>query len=407
MAVPMATMSRIPGVDAARGIALLGMIATHLMLLVSPDGTEPTAVGLLFAGKASALFATLAGVGLALLTGGAGARRAPHQQARLGWDRRQVAVRAVLLFAVGLACGFLDMNVAVILAHYALLFAAAVPFLHLGARALAGWAAAWLLLSPVAASLLAAAMQSAVGAAAYVENWRLWHNPTLVDLVAHPGLLAWDLLFTGYYPVLQWLGYVLFGLFLGRLRLDRTRVSAALAIGGAVLAAAAFLVSRGLQSLPGVLASIAAGTGVAPDRLAASLLTGASIPTESIQADPVWFTLATPHSGAPLDLLLTSGTSAMVLGVCQLLCTLGRGVLTYPLLPLIGAGAMTLTLYVGHLVALDAFETLTAGWPRLGLLIAYWVGCLVAGTIWRGFSWKGPLERGVSHVASTLAGSRP
>jgi uncharacterized membrane protein YeiB len=407
MATRTATSRRIPGVDAARGIALLGMIATHLMLLVSPDGTEPTAVGLLFAGKSSALFATLAGVGLALLTGGAGSRRAPHQLARLGWDRRQVAVRAGLLFVVGLACGSLDTNVAVILAHYALLFAAALPFLHLGARALAGWAAGWLLLSPVAASLLSAAMQSAVGAADYLDRWRLWHNPTLLDLIAQPGLLVWDLLFTGYYPVLQWLGYVLFGLFLGRLRLDRRRVSGALAAGGAVLAATAFLVSRGLQSLPGVLESIAAGTGIGPARLEAELLTGASISTESIQAEPVWFTLATPHSGAPLDLLLTCGTSAMVLGVCQLLCTVGRGVLTYPLMPLIGAGAMTLTLYVGHLVALDVLESVTAGWPRLGLLIAYWVGCLVAGTIWRGFGWRGPLERGVSTVASTLAGPRP
>lgn len=407
MAVPTAPARRIPGVDAARGIALLGMIATHLMLLVSPAGTEPTAVGLLFAGKSSALFATLAGVGLALLTGGAGARRAPHRQARLAWDRRQVAVRAGLLFVLGLTCGFLDMNVAVILAHYALLFAGAIPFLHLGARALVGWAAGWIVLSPVAASLLAAAMQSAVGAADYVDHWRIWSNPTLLDLVVQPGLLAWDLLFTGYYPVLQWLGYVLFGLFLGRLRLDRARVSAALALGGAVLAAVAFLLSRGLQSLPGVLESIAAGTGSTPDELQARLLTGASISTESIQADPVWFTLATPHSGAPLDLLLTCGTSAMVLGVCQLLCTVGRGVLTYPLMPLIGAGAMTLTLYVGHLVALDAFETATADWPRLGLLIAYWVGCLVAGTIWRGFGWKGPLEWGVSQVASTVAGQRP
>ncbi|HRO30563.1 heparan-alpha-glucosaminide N-acetyltransferase domain-containing protein [Citricoccus sp.] len=407
MALRTEVSRRIPGVDAARGIALLGMIATHLMVLVSADGTGPTTVGLVFAGKSSALFATLAGVGLALLTGGAGARRAPHQQPRLGWDRRQVAVRAGLLFVIGLACGSLDTNVAVILAHYALLFLAALPFLHLGARALAGWAAGWLLLSPVAASLLSAVMQSAVGATAYVEHWRIWHTPALPDLVVQPGLLAWDLLFTGYYPVLQWLGYVLFGLFLGRLRLERIRVSAALAAGGAALAATAFLVSRGLQSLPGVLEAIAAGTGVGPARLEAQLLTGAAISTEAIQAHPVWFTLATPHSGAPLDLLLTCGTSAMVLGVCLLLCTVGRGVLAYPLMPLIGAGSMTLTLYVGHLVALDAFGSATAGWPRSGLLIAYWVGCLVAGTIWRGFGWKGPLEWGVSTVASTLAGPRP
>ena len=28
----------------------------------------------------------------------------------------------------------------------------------------------------------------------------------VMDLFARPGLLAWDLLFTGYYPVLQWTG---------------------------------------------------------------------------------------------------------------------------------------------------------------------------------------------------------
>ncbi|WMY76893.1 heparan-alpha-glucosaminide N-acetyltransferase domain-containing protein [Citricoccus sp. I39-566] len=407
MAQTPAVRRRIPGVDAARGLALLGMIATHLAGLVTAHGTEPTVVGLLFAGKSSALFATLAGVGLALLSGGAGSRAAPHRGPLLAWDRRRVAVRAVLIFVLGLACGFLDMNVAVILAHYAVLFLAALPFLHLGARALAGWAAGWILFSPVAASLLSAAMQSALGGAAYVDGWRLWSNPTLMDLFARPGLLAWDLLFTGYYPVLQWLGYVLFGLFLGRLRLERLSVAGLVAAGGAAVAAVAYLLSRGLQSLPGVTEALAAGTGAGTRALSAELVTGASLSTEQVQHLPVWFTLATPHSGAPLDLVLTCGTSALVLGACLLLTQVARGALTWPLMPLIGAGALPLTLYVGHLVALDVFESATADWPRAGLLIAYWVGCLVAGTVFRGFGWRGPLEWPLARVSGTLAGARP
>ncbi|MGM7670180.1 heparan-alpha-glucosaminide N-acetyltransferase domain-containing protein [Microbacterium sp. A93] len=398
---------RIPGVDAARGLALLGMIATHLMVLVTAEGTEPTVVGLVFAGKSSALFATLAGVGLALLTGGAGSRAAPHRGPRLGWDRRRVALRALLILLLGLACGSLDMNVAVILAHYAVLFLAALPFLHLGARALAGWAAGWILLAPVAASLLSVGMQSALGGAAYLDGWRLWSNPTLMDLFARPGLLTWDLLFTGYYPVLQWLGYVLFGLFLGRLRLDRLPVAGLLAAGGAAVAAAAFLLSRGLQSLPGVAETLATGTGAGSRALAAELLTGASLSTEQVQHLPVWFTLATPHSGAPLDLVLTCGTSALVLGVCLLATQVARGLLVWPLMPLIGAGALPLTLYVGHLVALDVFESATAAWPRTGLLIAYWVGCLLAGTLFRGLERRGPLEWALGQVSGTLAGPRP
>lgn len=398
---------RIPGVDAARGLALLGMIAAHLVGLVTAQGTEPSVVGLVFAGKSSALFATLAGVGLALLTGGAGSRAAPHRGPRLGWDRRRVAVRALMIFVIGLACGLLDVNVAVILAHYAVLFLAALPFLHLGARALAGWAAGWILLAPVAASLLSAAMQSALGGTAYVDGWRLWSNPTLTDLFARPVLLVWDLLFTGYYPVLQWLGYVLFGLFLGRLRLDRLPVAGTLAVGGAAVAAAAFLLSRGLQSLPGVAEALATGTGAGSRALAAELVTGASLSTEQVQHSPVWFTLATPHSGAPLDLVLTCATSAMVLGVCLLATQVARGVLVWPLMPLIGAGTLPLTLYVGQLVALDVFESATAAWPRTGLLIVYWVGCLLVGTLFRGFGWRGPLESVLSRVSGTLAGPRP
>jgi uncharacterized membrane protein YeiB len=156
-----------------------------------------------------------------------------------------------------------------------------------------------------------------------------------------------------------------------------------------------------------VLASSSARAGVEPGRLEAQLLTNDSISTESIQHLPVWFTLATPHSGAPLDLLLTCGTSAMVLGVCLVLTEILRGVLVWPLMPLIGAGSMTLTLYVGHMVALAVFESATDDWPRLGVIIAYWTACLLAGTIWGGFGWRGPLEWLLSRASTTLAGPRP
>ncbi len=401
---------RIPGVDAARGVALLGMVATHLMALtaVTEDGgTRPTVVGLVFAGASSALFATLAGVGLALLTGGAGQRAAPHRGPLLAWDRRRVAVRAVLILVIGLLCGSLDMNVAVILPQYALLFLLALPFLGLGRRALAAWATGWILLSPVAASVLSSVMQRAVGGEAYVEGWRLWSNPTLMDLAARPGLLAWDLLFTGYYPVLQWLGYLLFGLVLGRLRLDRISVAGALAAGGAAVAAGAHLLSAALRSLPGVPEALTAGLDVTGHRLEAGLATGSGVATEQVQHLAVWFTLATPHSGAPLDLVRTCGTSALVLGLCLLATQVAGGVLAWPLMPLIGAGALPLTLYVGHLVALDVLEAPTADWPRLGLLIAYWVGCLLLGTLFRGFERRGPLEWALGRVSGTLAGPRP
>lgn len=412
--------TRLRGVDAARGIALLGMIATHIMALTriaeTPGGVEvePTWVGLLFAGKSSALFAVVAGVGLALMTSTqtAGARwPRPHRAPRLAWDRRYVALRAVLLTVLGMACGLLEVNVAVILVHYGVLFLCALPFLSLSARALAGWAAGWVLLSPVVAGLIALGMRSAVGAEEYTRGWRLWSNPTFTDVLTQPGLLLWDVLLTGYYPVLQWVGYLLFGLLLGRLPLGRWATGLALTVGGALLAVGAFAVSWLLLGRHGVRAELAARTGVPEDQLSAQLLTGAQLPSEAVQGEPLWFMVAAPHSGTPLDLLLTCGTSALVLGVCLLavraLDAVPGGLLSWVSLPLVGAGALPLTLYVGHLVALDVFEELTFDWPRSSLTIVYWTACLVVGALVRGLGRRGPLEWALGQAAGTLAGPRP
>src|SRR4051794_9310486 len=65
-AAPSAT-SRLRGVDAARGLALLGMIAAHALPLT--DGDQPSMVGRVVNGPAAALFGVLAGLSVALLTG--------------------------------------------------------------------------------------------------------------------------------------------------------------------------------------------------------------------------------------------------------------------------------------------------------------------------------------------------
>ena len=62
--------SRIAGVDLARGLAVLGMLAAHLLWLGSLSWTEPSTWGAIVNGRSSILFATLAGVSLGLSTGG-------------------------------------------------------------------------------------------------------------------------------------------------------------------------------------------------------------------------------------------------------------------------------------------------------------------------------------------------
>src|SRR6478672_13564809 len=79
---------RLRGIDAARGLALLGMMATHVLPTFGSDAQlTPTWVGLVFSGRAAALFAVLAGVGLALSTG----KERPLQGSELSAARRGVA----------------------------------------------------------------------------------------------------------------------------------------------------------------------------------------------------------------------------------------------------------------------------------------------------------------------------
>lgn len=63
--------ARLAGVDLARGLAVLGMFAAHLLWITDPFdwGTPGTWIALVD-GRSSILFATLAGVSIGLVTGG-------------------------------------------------------------------------------------------------------------------------------------------------------------------------------------------------------------------------------------------------------------------------------------------------------------------------------------------------
>ena len=173
------------------------------------------------AGRASALFAVLAGVGVALSTGGRTppARGRPHAAAAAG-----LLVRGALVALVGLALVELDPPVAVILAYYGLLFWLATPLLRLRARTLGVLAAVWCVLGPVASHVLRAGREAWPG-----------DQPGFAALAA-PGELLRELTLTGYYPVLPWLTYLLAGMAVARLDLRSPRIAAALVGGGAAVA---------------------------------------------------------------------------------------------------------------------------------------------------------------------------
>ncbi|MCA4134638.1 heparan-alpha-glucosaminide N-acetyltransferase domain-containing protein [Arthrobacter sp. M4] len=384
--------ARLQGIDGARGLALLGMMATHLMATFSADSTlTPTWVGLTFSGRSAALFAVLAGVGLALSTG----RTRPPSGPELWAHRRGIAARAAVIGAVGLLLGGLEVNVAVILVHYAVLFLCVLPFIGLRLPVLCAWAAGWVLLSPVLGYLIRPWFLDPL------PPLQLGHNPSIEDFQTPAALVA-DIFVTGYYPVLQWLSYLLIGLAIGRLALTTAGVQLLLVTGGAAVAATA--------KVMGVLAIDEWGGREAllatRDSHSYPLDSLLQVNLAGVDQTGSWWWLATsaPHSGTTLDLLHTSGVAAAVIGLCLLVGRLSDWLGLRLLLPFSGPGAMTLTLYSVHVWAVAATykRPLPSGWTPEGLYLAHAFLAIGIGMLFSVLGWRGPLEW-LAHAASSLA----
>jgi len=382
---------RLHGIDAARGLALLGMMATHLLpTFESNADLTPTWIGLTFSGRAAALFAVLAGVGLALSTG----KHRPLDGPDLSAARRGVALRALVIAAVGLSLGGLEVNLAIILVHYAVLFLCVLPFLGMKLKPLFGWAVGWILASPVLAYLLRPWLLAAN------PPLRLGHNPSWEDLSTPTRLLA-DLFFTGYYPVFQWLSYLLVGLVIGRLMLNKALVPWVLLTGGTLVAVLAkALGTAAMESWGGraALEKLLDSPGYPLHSVLQVNLTG--IPQEGSWW---WLASAAPHSATPLDLLHTSAVAVAVIGAFLLLGRLAEWVALDLLLPLRGAGAMTLTLYSVHVWVVSGFylKPLPAGWTEDAMYFAQAATAVIVGIVFVLLKWRGPLEW-LGHAANQV-----
>lgn len=318
-------MERVTGVDVARGLAVLGMFAAHV------GYAEPelfTATGWLAVadGRSAALFAVLAGVSIALMSGG-------PEPGDLGDLRRRLAVRAALLLGIGYVLVALGTPIAIILPSYAVMFVLALP--AVGARAPAALVAGTGVLV-VVPSLLVAYRESA---------------PATNELT--------DLLATGYYPALAWVGYVLVGLGVGRLPLREHAVAGRLLLAGAATAVLGY------------------GNGFVLESVAPRL-------------EP--FVTIEPHADTTPEMLGNAGVAVAVLGGCLLASRVGW--LRTALHPVAATGAMPLTVYCVQVVAVALMGPAVV-WAQTtnGTLLAFTAVTLAACTLWRRWLGSGPLER--------------
>lgn len=371
----------------ARCLALLGMVATHVLDERRADGSL-TAAQWLAGGRASALFAVLAGVSMALVTG----RRHPLAGAARGRASAGLVVRAVLVGALGLLLGTLGTGIAVILTYYAILFVLALPFLGLRAPTLAALAVGWMVAAPVLSHVVRPELPE-----------RDFASPTLQQLLDDPSGLLAELTFTGYYPAVPWLAYVLTGLAVGRLDLSSRRTASLLALGGGLLAVGATVVSRMLTARPEVQRALL-DDPPATDADAVALLERiaeglpGSTPTGGAGE---WLLVVAPHTATPFDLAQTIGSALLVVGAALLLVGAARPVPRHAVAVFFGAGTMTLSLYSLHVVAR------TPGLLPDALRDSYLFHVLLllgTGLMLTAAGLRGPLEATVGGVARTVAG---
>lgn len=346
--------TRIAGVDLARGLAVIGMFAAHLIITAEVfDWGDPSTWTALVDGRSSILFATLAGVSIGLVTGA----REPLTGRRMSVARWRLALRAAILLVLGVLLIVTGVPVYVILPAYAILFLLALPFTGMRAPSVLWTAGGIALVMPFLQPLL--------------NGLPIWESSFSAEIDA---FIGW------HYPFTVWIAFVLAGLGVARAGITRTITQIWMLVAGSALAA----IGYGLAEL--------------------------DVPVGDLYWWSVW--TAEPHSSGVFEVIGSGGLVIAVLGVCLLLCRVP--VLKAITLPLRATGAMPLTAYTVQLVVwaivaaavfgdtsdLFGFRSLEPFWPlTLGVL----VGC----TAWALLIGRGPLEWLLDRAARRVVSDEP
>ena len=378
---PRFSPKRIVGLDAARGAAVIGMIAVHILPAYNEYTGEPTAIWKMCAGNAGALFAVLAGISVALSTG------ANNPHVGIKWRRSCVSLvtRALLILVIGLALDQLDVDVYNILPYYGVMFLLAVPLTRLRIRHLLELSFLFAFIGP----LVIFATNSRVD---YVTIL----NPNFHNLFETPLDVVITLLVGGTYPVVTWMAYLCLGMAVCRMNLKWLTTQAQLTVCGAIIAAAGAIFTTLALDYGGGFSKLYEQTdGYSASDILKVFDFG---PDGHLPTDTAWWlAISGPHTETTPSIMLSAGVAMFIIGVLLIISRTLSGLL----FPLIAAGSMSLTLYVSHLLLfvpfLDSIYEHAVIW-----FFAQILSMMLFSSAWYYTVGKGPLESLVAMVCRRM-----
>ncbi len=345
---------RIVGVDAARGLAVLGMIGAHLVLVDAFEWGRPETWFDLVNGRSAIMFGLLAGVSLTLLS----ARGREHGGVELLRTRMSILVRALTIFAIGALLEVLETGFPIILSTYAVVFVVG----------------AWLITVRTRTLVIAAAVAALVAPVLVLFSRNFFYYSDLP--FAAPELIYIVLL--SEFPAVLWVAFLMVGIVVGRLDLGRAAVHLRLALTGVGL----MIVGYSLGEIGNALVPL-------------------DLEPESWEQRAWGLLLQYPHSATTAEAVGSAGYALLVLALCLAACSTRVGrVILYPVA---AVGALALTAYAGHFVAIKLLGSDAEYSDGYTVFLQFLVVAMAFCVLWRATLGTGPLERLVAGLARRAA----
>ncbi|MGG0795429.1 DUF418 domain-containing protein [Brevibacillus laterosporus] len=361
-AVASKSNGRLVALDAARGLAVIGMYLQHFGL--------NERIAAIVSGNTTLLFVLCGGISYSIM-----AQRMKDRETETTAFRARMLARAVFVDMIGYLLILLNTSYGVILPAYAAMFVLALVLIRRSTRVLVTTAAA---LTVVAPPLMI--LGGSVLSGAYL----------LYDIAGGPmSALALAPAFVA-------------GMAIGRLELTKIRTALSLTVGGIIM----LVVGKGLGAfvLPGLrpsfeawLIGVQGAVGVQPDPNAIWPLN---------MEPPLWNMLLWPypHSASTFQTLIGLGIAFLVLGLVFLVPKKTSVVL----MPFAAVGRVALTMYAAQFIViwgltLAGIEYSLEGIPFSDLLVA--AATLVTGWLIARLP-TGPLESLMRHFDRVFSASR-